>query len=651
MGRWTVRVACAASLMIGLFFIFVWAPHPWGWEGFDGYYDIGRSLARGEPFPTMDRPWGYAYYLAPFYRLFGDRPWIPLVAQAVLNALVPLFVYQFARTEFDQRVAAAAALLSGLLSFNTVYASTQASDAVCNVIFIAAVALFAVARRRGDWRRHAGAGVLLGIATQFRPNLILVPFVLAGFLIVERRTVTRAAQACVLVIASTAMLMPWVVRNYRMTGDIIPTSTRGAIQLWYGTLQTGRYLKSRAYNPRSVFERGSFPYTSIDREPLVVTGRIAACAAAPAALAVVYWTDRDPVPHRVQPQWLEGRGFRADLPPSPAPTTYYFFVDGVVPSREAAPYVYFVSGDHLGDLDRHGDVLDVFDLVRLLRHVAWDEPVPGREPLDFDGDGRLTEADARLAAGLLLTHAVPPHRPDAQVRVDPGPAAVVLRWGDGSSLEVPRAWSGRITEVEASGPLAAALLHSTVPFAWLGAERAAAAGAGGCVALDSIEVNAPYYRQEPHEMQRYLALALDNIRRDPPAYFEGVAYRALRVFFIEGSEDPNTVQQFTGSSRVYRAAHAASVAIFVLFATGVWAAWRRGAAIALPLLLIAYIPATLAFVLTNMRYSITVQPLLFMFMASALVTGMEATGLWPRRDPGSGSPARAHADTRTAPRP
>jgi hypothetical protein len=651
MGRLTVYVSSAASLVFGLFFIFVWAPHPWGWEGFDGYYDLGRLLARGESFPTMDVPWGYAYYLAGFYRVFGDRPWIPLIAQAVLNALVPLFVYEFARNEFDERVAAVAALLSGFLSFNTVYVSTQSSDAVCNVIFVAAVALFAAARRRGDVRRYVAAGVLLGIASQFRPNLILVPLVLAGFLILERRTSARVAQACVLVLASTATLMPWIVRNYRLTGEIIPTSTHGGLQLWYGTLQTGPYLKSRAYNPRAVFEAGSFPYTSTDWAPLVVTGRIADCAAVPAALAVVYWTDREPVRRRVQPQWLETRGFRAELPPSTAPTAYYFFIDGVAPSREAAPYVFFVSGDHLGDLDRHGDMLDVFDVIQLLRHLAWNEPVSGREPLDFDSDGRLSEADAQRAADFLLTHAAAPQPSRRHARVDAGSRSVVLRWGDGSSLEVPRAWSGRITDIEASGALAAALLRSTVPFALLRAERAAPAGAGACAGIDSVEVNALYYRQQPHEMRRYLALAIDNIRRDPAAYAAAVAYRVVRVFLIEGSDDPNTTQQFTGGGRVYRLAHATSIAIFVLFAAGVWAARRRGAAIALPLVLIAYIPATLAFVLTNMRYSITAQPLLFMFVASTLVTVLEATGTWPPRAPTSGSPARGHASTRTAPRP
>src|SRR5712691_1443836 len=138
----SVRLAAALSVAVALVFIFVRAPHPWGWEGFDHYHDLGRLLARGAPFPTTDVPWGYAYFLAPFYRVFGDRPWIPLVAQALLNGLVPFLVYRLVSLEFDRRIAVAAALLTGALSFNTVYASTQSSDAVCTVIFVAALLAF-----------------------------------------------------------------------------------------------------------------------------------------------------------------------------------------------------------------------------------------------------------------------------------------------------------------------------------------------------------------------------------------------------------------------------------------------------------------------------------------------------------------------------
>jgi hypothetical protein len=41
--------------------------------------------------------------------------------------------------------------------------------------------------------------------------------------------------------------------------------------------------------------------------------------------------------------------------------------------------------------------------------------------------------------------------------------------------------------------------------------------------------------------------------------------------------------------------------------------------VTLPLLLIAYLPLTLAPVLTNMRYSVTVQPLMFTFIAVAII--------------------------------
>src|SRR5215468_6517972 len=124
----TVYAACAISLALALVFIFAWAPHPWGWEGFDFYHQLALTVASGQPFPTLEVPWGYAYFAAFWYRLFGDRPWIVLVVQALLNATVPWLVYRFAITWTTRRTAIAAALITGVCSFNTVYASTQSSD-------------------------------------------------------------------------------------------------------------------------------------------------------------------------------------------------------------------------------------------------------------------------------------------------------------------------------------------------------------------------------------------------------------------------------------------------------------------------------------------------------------------------------------------
>jgi dolichyl-phosphate-mannose-protein mannosyltransferase len=627
MNRVAVRAACAAALAIGVFFIFVWAPQPWGWEGFDDYHDLGRAVARGDAYPTIDRPWGYAYYLAAFYRAFGDRPVVPIVGQAILNACLPLLVYAFARVEFDERVGVTAALLTGVLSFNTVYASTQASDSVCTVIFIAAVVAFARARRGGNWRLFALAGILLGIAAQFRPNLILVAPLLAVFLLAERPDRGGVRHAALLVALAAAMLVPWTVRTYRLTGTILPTTTHGALQLWYGTLQSGPYLKSRAHNPRSAFEKGTFPYTSLDRVPLIVTGHLGDCGARPSAIDVAYWTDRDPTRRSIAARIAESNDFSAEVPPSPAPTAYYFSVDADGRPVDPVPLVFFISADHLGDIDRHGDLLDIFDVIRLLRHLAWGEPLPYRERLDLDGDGRIDEGDAQRAVTTLIADARQPRAAIVQAHVQATPDSVTLAMSDGSALTVPRAWTGRITDVGVTGEAAERLLHATVPFAALIHSSPERDAATGCRPVRDVAVNAPYYREEMQAMRRLTALAFDNIRRDPAAFAAASAYRTLRVFFVEGSDDPHTTQQFTGGGRIYRLAYGASIALLAVCAAGVWAAWRRGAAIALPLLLIAYIPATLAFVLTNMRYSITVQPLMFMFVASALVSGAEAIGI------------------------
>src|SRR5207247_10112887 len=110
------------------------------------------------------------------------------------------------------------------------------------------------------------------------------------------------------------------------------------------------------------------------------------------------------------------------------------------------PFVYIFCTVHLGDLDRFGDLLDVFDLVRLLRHVAWSESTPASDRVDFDGDGRLTAADIGAVVDTLVAASGRPHVKGApQVVFDATRAT--LRLADGSTMTVPRVWANRITDV------------------------------------------------------------------------------------------------------------------------------------------------------------------------------------------------------------
>ena len=472
--RRQVYAASAVTLALGLFFLFVWSPLPWGWEGIDHYHDSAIRLASGLAFDTTDYPWGYPYYIAAFYAIFGSHAWIPLLAQALLNALVPWLLYHLVHPLAGQRVAVLSAVLVGVLSFNTVYVSTQSSDCVSTVIFLSGLVLVSRGIRGGGWWPLAAAGLMAGLAPQFRPNLILFPpIAAAGYVAARRVTRTAMMQMAVYLGVAGLALLPWIVRNYRLTETFVPTSTHGGLQLWYGTLQVGPYLESRAHNPRSAFESSAFDYTSIVDKPIIISGKYARCLARGGErVDLVYWTDRDPQHRRATPQPREHDRLSVEVAGQPAPTVFYYYFEAAFPEGDGepatrfltplggadTPLVAFVATDHLGDLDRHDDLLDIFDVVRLVRHLAWDEPLDRESLLDVDHNGRLDDQDVSEAVALLV-----PERPKAASIARPtilerGAGAAVIHLPDGSRLTVPRTWRGRQTDLAPEGEMASTLV-------------------------------------------------------------------------------------------------------------------------------------------------------------------------------------------------
>lgn len=589
----TITFASAASLALGLVFTFVWAPHPWGWTGIDEYHDLARALAAGQGFLTIDRPWGYAAYVAAFYRLFGERPWIPILGQVIANAFVPLLVFALARPLAGRRTATLAALLTGLFSFNTIYASTQASDALCTVLVLGATVAFTRARATGRLALFVASGLLAALAAQFRPNMVLLPVVVAAFYLVwgghGRMRATAAFLAAALVVVA-----PWTVRNYRLAGAFLPTSSRGAIQLWYGSLQVGPYLENYSLNPRRAFELPSLDYTSLAGQPILVSAALAPCAAPGTDVALEYWTDRAPARSPIAAT-LGGDGrLHYAIPGQPAPTTIHY---RFMPAPEGTPAaVYFVSTDHTGDLDRDDEVADVHDLMRVAQRAAGDPPARA-----------LLEPTILAMLGLPASD-VPPLRSFAAT--DQG---ATLEFSDGSWMRVPR-HGGGITDIVSEGTLARTLAH---------AHALRARAPAGCAPVTDVRLNDEFYRRELQQMQRYSALAMDNIRRDPGAFALATAYRALRLFVVRpAGGDGTATYQYAWASAAYTAGAVVSFGVFAVFVAGAVLAWTRRRAL-LPLLIpIAYIPATISPLLNNQRYTVTVQPLMFIFVALAVVVAL-----------------------------
>jgi hypothetical protein len=492
---------------------------------------------------------------------------------------------------------------------------------------------------------------LSAVAYQFRPNLVLFPaFIAAGYLLFRSSSRRRLTHMAIFLAVFVAGAVPWIVRNYRWTGLFIPASTHGGVQLWFGTLQTGPYRESWLYNPRAAFEFPPVDYTSIDEMPLVVSMNAPSCdAERRQAIDVVYWTNRDRTPRRVAGP-ITGGDITVTLPAQPSSTAVFYYVDTttrdrdrvthvLTPQRGASdPLMTVVSRDHLGDLDIDGQVLDVYDVARMLRHLAWKEPLPGESHLDLNGDGRVTDVDVRRAAALITDDRNDPSSvADSTDSIVSDDSGATLRFRDSSWLKVPRQWSGKITDLLLETPVvgssAAMLVSHSRSFANAQARLESDTHrpvADACMTMAGVRLNAVLYRRYPHELRRFMALAWDNIRHDPWSYLVASAARAVRVFIIAGSEDVRTAYQFSGAGRVYAIGRAVSLFLLALLAAGVWIARARGFRLLLLLAPIVYVPLTICFLLINARYSMTIQPFVFAFVAVSLVTALDA--LAPARE-------------------
>ena len=186
----------------------------------------------------------YGFFLVPFYWIFG-RHW-PVVGLAQIAVAVgtAFLVYEIGRRVLSERAAVLAATLATLnpyLVWHDVHVNRELVD---QLVAAALVLLTLVAAERRSLRLAAVAGLVAGLAILGNTRLVLVPLVVAAYLLWRRAGVAAAA----LVLAAAALAVaPWVVRNRVQVGCYALTTDAAA--LWkannletYHVLASGHWI-------------------------------------------------------------------------------------------------------------------------------------------------------------------------------------------------------------------------------------------------------------------------------------------------------------------------------------------------------------------------------------------------------------------------
>lgn len=194
---------------------------------------------------------GYSGFLAVVYRLFGAGPGrfaTVRVVQAVLGVATVVLVFVIADASLGRRAAWTA------LAFNALYppgywaATYLLTETLFTLLLVGQVALMVWAARSRRWVAYALLGLATAAAVYVRPVAALVPALLLGYEShrwlrdpASRQGVGRhAVRFAALALVAVALMAPWWIRNQRLYGVFMPTTSAAALPAVQGELLVRR---------------------------------------------------------------------------------------------------------------------------------------------------------------------------------------------------------------------------------------------------------------------------------------------------------------------------------------------------------------------------------------------------------------------------
>jgi 4-amino-4-deoxy-L-arabinose transferase-like glycosyltransferase len=243
-----LAVVIKAMLLFGLFPYFrAQFPRAYSAESFgDGYEIIAWNLVQGNGyrmFPdtslTMLRTPGFVLLLSLIFAVFGKS----LVAVQIVNLVfssITAFLTQILSRKAG--LSSTAATIAALIFFFhpgiLVAESSGRLECMLTLCLAASVLLAVIAMERQKWPSFAMAGVMYGITMLVKSSVAPVLPVLFLYRIwrTSDRMVRRKLFAGMAIsgLATVLVMTPWVVRNYRLSGEFIPTMTVSGLAAFHG---------------------------------------------------------------------------------------------------------------------------------------------------------------------------------------------------------------------------------------------------------------------------------------------------------------------------------------------------------------------------------------------------------------------------------
>jgi 4-amino-4-deoxy-L-arabinose transferase-like glycosyltransferase len=217
----------------------------------------GKGLILSENLKAF-RPPLYPFILSILYslkfNLLGIR-----IFQAILSSLTVVFIYLLGKEVFDEKTGFFSSLISAFYPFFIFYTGFLLTETL--FVFFIVLTFFYLVKIVGENRNLSlKAGILMGLSALTRPNIqLFFPVSIFHILFLKdkwKKILLFSAGFCI-------VLMPWIIRNYRIFHKFIPGTTMGGWVFWEGN---NPYSEG---GPCSYFPEGILEIEEIQRDKIL----------------------------------------------------------------------------------------------------------------------------------------------------------------------------------------------------------------------------------------------------------------------------------------------------------------------------------------------------------------------------------------------
>ncbi|MCP4231691.1 MAG: hypothetical protein GY771_16295 [bacterium] len=240
--HWLLVLATIILIGVALRFAFVF------YSGFDNpptadgltHYNLGLSVAEGRGFtpgvsPKMSRMPGYSYAIAPLLAVY-PYPSSARFLNIILSLTTIVLIFVLGKELWNRKVGLTAAFLFAIYPSGLYFVYLLINENLTVFLNVAALLALLYGVRNRGYRTYllaALAGLLWGAATLCVANTLITIFLAPLFTWLATRDLRRSVIiGAVVVTAAIITITPWTVRNYELSGRIIPIRTQGGLLLY-----------------------------------------------------------------------------------------------------------------------------------------------------------------------------------------------------------------------------------------------------------------------------------------------------------------------------------------------------------------------------------------------------------------------------------